>query len=148
MHGLDFLLVLNSEGFCEVMLDGNTPRPDKLSPDIGDKLFAVASDLEVVHLDFLLLFKIFLPEVLKALVLHHLVVPPADLASLLWILDVDVAEFTLLCFRIQNTTPAARWKILVRIKFDWIISSEFTSWSLKFRAHSACPICTTNLCQT
>ena len=127
MHGLDFLLVLNSEGFCEVMLDGNTPRLDTLSPHIGDKFFAVASDLEMVHLEFLQLSKVFLPKLLKALVLHHLVVPPLDLAFLLWILDVAVPEFTLLCFRIQNTTPAARWKILIGIKFDWIISSEFTS---------------------
>ena len=118
MHGLDFLLVLNFERLCEVRLDGkNTPCLWRLSHHTSDKLFAAAPDSERMHPEFLQLFGMAVPELLKATLLKSLMAPPAGLFPLLAFL-LPHAECTLFGSRIQHTALAARGKGRMTKKFS------------------------------
>ena len=107
MRGLHFLLTLNLESFCGVVLDGNTPCLHSPSSHTSDKLCAIAPDLEEMHPEFLELFRVVAPELLEAALLGRLMAPPADLSPLLVVLPPHM-ESTLIGSRIQHTTLAAR----------------------------------------
>ena len=117
VHGLNLLLVLNLEGLCEVMLDGNTPCLHSLSSHTSHKLFAVAPHLKQMHLETLQLCKTVSPKFLEPTLMHHLMAPLANLSPLLVVLLCH-AKGTLCCIRIQGATSGARGEGREMKKFD------------------------------
>ena len=90
VQSLNFLLMIDCECFCKVMLGCNTPWFDSFPPDIGGKLFAVGSDLKKVHPELLKLLKADCQEVFESQLTYHMVLLLRNLAFFLWILHLLV----------------------------------------------------------